>query len=210
MYNNFMDILTKIFGNKNKIYLMRFFFMNQEQSFTFSEIRLKTKIKKEYLKKEILWLINSNIIKKVTKNIKLKNKKNKKEFVYTFNEKFEFKSEFYSILSSKNEKETDILPTRFKKSGKIDLFIVSGFFINSKNSILDILIVGNNLNKNKIEEEVSKIESEIGRELIYTFFNTEDFLYRAHMYDKLIRQVLDGEHTTLLDKGILSKIPTMS
>ena len=54
------------------------------------------------------------------------------------------------------------------------------------------------------------LEAEIGKELAYAVFDTPDFLYRANMYDKLVRDVIDFPHEKVLDIGILNQIPKVS
>ena len=44
------------------------------------------------------------------------------------------------------------------------------------------------------------MESEIGKELRYAFFDTQEFKYRMSIYDKLVRDILDYPHTVLVDK----------
>jgi hypothetical protein len=52
----------------------------------------------------------------------------------------------------------------------------------------------------------SGMEAEIGKELRYAYFSTDEFRYRLSMYDKLIRDILDYPHRVLLDKlGILEE-----
>ncbi len=49
-----------------------------------------------------------------------------------------------------------------------------------------------------IQKTISVLESELGRELSYAIFDTNDFKYRVSMYDKLIRDVFDYPHERLI------------
>ncbi len=82
--------------------------------------------------------------------------------------------------------------------------MASGFFTDNKEGKLDILVVGDRLNKKRIEEGVRKIESEIGKELNYAVFDLKEFMYRLGMYDKLVRDVLDFPHKVILNSKELS------
>ncbi len=82
--------------------------------------------------------------------------------------------------------------------------IVSGVFTKNEDSRVDLLIVGDKLNKAKTEEGVKKLEAEIGVELVYAVFTTKDFIYRVNMYDKLVRDILDYPHEVLLQSKELS------
>ena len=89
---------------------------------------------------------------------------------------------------------------KLSRVGKLKLVIISGVFINNWDSRIDLLVVGDNLRKGSLENVVKVIESEIGREIRYSYFETADFIYRIGIYDKLIRDVLDYQHEKLLDK----------
>ena len=80
------------------------------------------------------------------------------------------------------------------------LIIVAGVFIQEKESRADILIVGDNVKRTSLENTIKTLESEIGKELRYAYFTTDDFRYRLNMYDKLTRDILDYPHKTVLDK----------
>jgi hypothetical protein len=51
-----------------------------------------------------------------------------------------------------------------------------------------------------LERAIRDIESEVGKELTYAAFKTDDFIYRLGMYDKFIRDILDYPHEKILDK----------
>ena len=56
------------------------------------------------------------------------------------------------------------------------------------------------MKKNTLSSVIKSIEAELGKELTYAYFETQDYQYRLSMYDKLIRDVLDYPHQVLLDK----------
>ena len=89
---------------------------------------------------------------------------------------------------------------KFKNGGRIKLIVTAGVFIQDENSRADILIVGDNLNKRIIDNTLHSMEAEIGRELVYGVFETEDFKYRLTVYDKFVRDLLDYPHNVVLDK----------
>ena len=52
----------------------------------------------------------------------------------------------------------------------------------------------------KIETVIRVIESEIGKEIAYSAFETTDFEYRIGIHDRLVRDILDYPHITLIDR----------
>mgnify|MGYP001558836910 CR=1 FL=1 len=60
------------------------------------------------------------------------------------------------------------------------------------------------LKKNILQQLMKGLEAEIGKELDYVVFDTEEFKYRLDMYDKLVCDVIDLPHLKLIDNGQLS------
>jgi hypothetical protein len=121
-----------------------------------------------------------------------------------FNTSFKYIKEFEGLLISSDTLDKDAVVNIFKKVGRVKLLIISGVFIKNKESRVDILIVGDKMNKSKIEEGMRKIEAEMGIELVYATFTTKDFIYRLNMYDKLVRDVLDFPHQVIFQAKELS------
>jgi hypothetical protein len=89
---------------------------------------------------------------------------------------------------------------RFKAVGRIKLFIVSGIFLHEQKARVDILIVGDLMKKDKAEKIFDTLSSELGREIIYSLMDVEEYEYRTKMYDKFIRDVFDSEHEVVVNK----------
>jgi hypothetical protein len=75
-----MDILSTIFDSEVRVRMMRLFLFNPENIFDIEMISLKTKTSEKDVKKELIILSKSKLIKKqnFVKTIKAKNKKHKK------------------------------------------------------------------------------------------------------------------------------------
>ena len=71
---------------------------------------------------------------------------------------------------------------------------------------LDMLIVGDKLDLGMVQKNVALLESEVGKELRYATFTTDEFMYRIKMYDKLIRDVFDFPHQKLVNQINISQI----
>jgi hypothetical protein len=86
------------------------------------------------------------------------------------------------------------------RHGKLKLVIVSGIFIQDPDSRIDLLVVGDSIRENSLKNSISTLESEIGKQIRYTVFQTEDFKYRLGVYDRLVKDILDYPHQVVLDK----------
>jgi hypothetical protein len=87
-----------------------------------------------------------------------------------------------------------------KRAGSLRVVVLSGLFTGALETKVDMLIVGDKLEDKHLESAVRTLEAELGRELRYAAFSTEDFRYRVGVYDRLIRDVFDYPQRTILDK----------
>lgn len=202
-----IDILGKLFGSPSKVKLMRLFIFNPKTFFTIDDLSKRGAGSRDTVRRESLGLLRTTFIKKKfsyqlqSKKVRGKNVESKVKVAgYIFNEKFPFTNQFENILMEATPLRGDILVRRLNRVGKIKLVIVSGIFIQDPESRLDLMIVGDRLNKSALDRAVRALEGEIGRELRYATFETADFNYRVSVYDRLVRDVLDFPHQKLVDK----------
>ena len=202
-----MDILTALFGNETRVKLVRLFIFNPGTPYLLVEMALRTRSTPKAVKKELSSLSKSDLVKKklIIKDVSLeKGKKTSfKRFKgpgYMLNGNFPYLEPLKNFLTVASLKADESLAKRFVGTGKIKLLIAAGAFTQNWDSRVDLLIVGDELNLDKIESVIKIIESEIGKEIAYSAFNTQDFEYRLGIHDRLIRDILDYPHITLLDR----------
>lgn len=202
-----MDTLTAIFGSDVKVKIMRLFLFNETTTFLVREIIERTKSPQDQVKKELNILEKASILKsrKVSKDVQVQKGKTvitkKIEGLgYYLNTKYPYLDPLKNLLTITSLRVDDSLTKRFTNAGKIKLFIVAGVFTQNWDSRVDLLLVGEDLNISKIENVIKIIESEIGKEIAYSAFETQDFEYRLGIHDRLVRDILDYPHVTLLDR----------
>ena len=176
-----MEILGKILGNPARVKIMRLFLSNKESSFSSQDIIKRSRVNAVLVRSELRLLNAVGFIKKHGQ-------------AWFFDFSFKYGVEFENLLVRSESLSNEAILNHFKKVGKIKLFIVAGVFIKNKDSRVDLLIVGDKLNKSKIEKGIKNIEAEVGIELVYAMFETKEFDYRLNMYDKLVRDILDFPH----------------
>jgi hypothetical protein len=186
-----METLTALFGSAPKIKILRLFLFNSTVPFAAKEISDRTTCKTPVVSRELNGLIKADIIRKrhTTKGV-----------TYILNEKFPYLDPLKNLLTVASIQADETLTKRFGGSGKIKLIIAAGVFIQNWESRVDLLIVGDDLNITKIESTIKTIESEIGKEVSYSAFETTDFQYRIGIHDRLVRDILDYPHVTLIDR----------
>lgn len=198
-----IDILGKLFGSSARVKLLKFFLLNDETAFALDDIAKLLRVAPPVLRPELKLLIALGFIKtrNVTQVIVGKRKTTKKKVVgYIALKNFPLIDPLRNlIVETGGIRLVDIAP-RLASAGKITLFIASGIFMKDPERMADLIIVGDKLEKSVLESEIGKLESEIGRELRYALFDSEEFLYRLKMYDKLIRDILDYPHEKIINK----------
>ncbi len=202
-----MDILEKLFGSAAKVKLIKLFLLNPEVAFDVAQASERSKVSRGIARKEIVNLEKIKFLRKKSYIKEFKRQKNRRMQIsrkrtngWTLDQKFPYIEPVKSFLSSINPFSHKDIIKRISRSGKIQLLIVSGIFIKNNDSRVDLLIVGDNLKQNQLDNTVKTIESEIGKEIRYAVFETSEFNYRYSMFDKLVRDILDFSHKKIINK----------
>jgi hypothetical protein len=186
-----MEALSRLFGSAHRVKLLRLFLFNEELSLSIADIAKRANVGKEALKKELAVLLASGIIKK-------RSVKGKVE--YQANRRFKHFEPLFAFLRSSGDVNDDSVLGNLKKAGTLRLVALSGLFTGVPESKVDILVVGDKLSDGPLSRGVHTLEAELGRELRYAVFSTEDFKYRVGVYDRLVRDVFDYPHRLIFDK----------
>jgi hypothetical protein len=213
-----VEKLGQLFGSEAKVKIMRLFLLNQTQPFDVADISLRARVTQASCRSEMRDLVKAGFVKQknYVKHTEVMRKRGRKKVAvhvakktggWIFDEGFEYREALQNLLLDTEFLTPNDLAKRFKRAGKIKLLLAAGVFRKEEDSRLDILLVGDNLKRGVVEKTIRVLEAEIGKELAYAVFETPEFLYRANMYDKLIRDVIDFPHDQIIDQGVLSQVP---
>jgi hypothetical protein len=201
-----MDILSKLFGSAARVKILKLFVFNGDDVFNAEEVAVRTNSYFEDAQKEITVLKKIKLIKNKTayKELVIK-KKGRKETVkrkisgYGLETAFPFLEQLSNLLRADKGTHKMVL-RKLQPVGKLKLVLASGFLTEDADSRIDLLVVGDGLQKASLENAIKSIESEIGRELKYSAFETPEFEYRMSIYDRLVRDIVDFPHKKLLNR----------
>lgn len=188
-----MDPLSKLFGSAARLKLLRLFLFNDDTAFTIADAAFRAKVSKDAARKEISVLAASGVIKKKT---------GKSEYVAS--RKFPHYDALQQFVRATTTVTDVDLVNTLKKAGTLRLVILSGLFTGAIETKVDLLVVGDKLEDKPLEAAIRTLEAELGRELCFASFSTEEFRYRMGVYDRLIRDVMDYPKRIILDKIGLS------
>lgn len=195
------DPLAILFGNQARVKLLRFFLFNPKQEYTFDDISRRAKLVRRTARTEINALERAEVIRKKTIYVKHPTKDMKTRTQgYVLNDKFPQLTSLQSFLFETAPINGTTLLKHLRKAGPLDFVASTGVFVREFDRRLDFLVAMKKLNENKVEVAVRALEAELGIEIRYATFNTDDLLYRVGMYDKLTRDVFDYPHQILVDR----------
>lgn len=203
-----MEILSQLFGGAARVKMMRLFLFNEEKWFSPSDIASKTRLLRETVSRELRLLEKIGFIRR--REPVPRKKKEASEgsegtperagIYYGIDPRFIYAHSLKQLLALNDPIAHRDIVEKLRKTGKTKLIIVTGVFIGRLTDRIDLLVVGDNLKRKDIERALEQIESDVGREIAYAYFETDDFLYRIAVNDRLVRDVLDYPHERIFDK----------
>lgn len=201
-------ILENLFESVPKVRILRLFMRNQENYFSFEEVRERSQISHHLVQRELGKLMKIGLVYKKTvtvrKEINPQRKKKRirarKLTVYAVNPKFEFLSELRDLIARATVASRTKILKKMKGLGRVKLAISAGILINKETPRIDLLVVGEKIKKRKFDQLLVDLESELGKTLRYALMDTDEFKYRRNMYDRFIRDILEYPHEKLINK----------
>ncbi len=186
-----MDPLARLFNSATRVKLLRLFLFNDESSFSAADAAFRINMSSESVRKEVKLLLGVGIVRK---------RAGKGTVLYAANKRFDYYEPLQVFLRSTTSLSDTSILSVLKKAGTLRLVTLSGLFTGAIETKADLIVVGDKLNDRQLEKSVHVLEAELGRELRYASFSTEDFRYRVGVYDRLLRDIFDYPHRTILDK----------
>ena len=202
------DPLTILFGSQARVKLLRFFLFNPSKDFTFDEISRRARLVRRTARTEMNALERAGVIKKKQIYIQLEGKNKKtRAHGYSLNKNFPELQALQTFLFETAPINGKTLLKHLRVAGTLDFVCVAGVFVREFEQRLDVLLAMSKLPQQKVENAIRSLEAELGIEIRFAAFSSEDLVYRVGMYDKLTRDIFDYPHQILVDKiGIRDEI----
>lgn len=212
-------MLGKLFGSNARVKILKLFLSHPNESFYIRQLSRNLSLQLNSVRRELenlekfgLLISGSDPIENqeeenIIVDVKpTKGKKKKKEPVENKTDKKYYRVDTDFVLYNEIKElmmKAQILYERdfvdkIQKIGSIKLLILTGFFENIENSVVDILIVGR-LSKDKFIKIIKDLEIELGREINYTIMDTREYKYRRDITDVFLYGILEGKKTVILD-----------
>ena len=194
------DWLSVLLGNTATVKLLRLFLFNPSIILGVDDILRRARLVRHTARTELSVLERADIIRKKQMFIMGANGKKRRVQGYALNHKFPKLVALQAFLFDTAPLDSKTVFRHVRKAGKLDLIVTSGIFSRTFDGRLDLILAAKKIPQGKVEAAVRTLEAELGIEIKFAVFTTEDFLYRLGMCDKLTRDVFDYPHQILVDR----------
>jgi len=123
-----------------------------------------------------------------------------KEKRYTPNTSFPFYEELQRFVLQSHPIASDTLRKRIQKTGAVKLALLAGVLVDDDVARADLLLVGSNLHDKRVKNLIDQMEAENGRSLRCVVMTTDDFEYRYGLFDRFVRDLVQGKREVLIDR----------
>jgi hypothetical protein len=197
-----MDILEKIFNSRERVQIMRFFIFNPDIIFGVNDIFTKTGVSKRIIDSELHNLERAGLLRRKPyfKGQKDLSGDNLRGRGWILNSNFRYLKALENLIISQGLISEQELLRKISSWGKIKFVLISGIFTQNEESRVDVMVVGDNIRNNAVVKSISNLEKEFGKEIRYSVFETGEFKYRLNMHDKLVHDIVDYSHKTLINR----------
>ncbi len=195
------DPLAILFGSPSRVKLLRFFLFNPSKEFDFDDISRRAKLVRRTARTEINALERAGVIKKkkVFRLNETTGRKNRVE-VFVLDTNFPELQALQTFLFETAPINGETLKKHLQKAGKVDFLVIGGVFVRDFEQRLDFMVAMKKLDESKLEKAIRSLESELGIEIRFAAFTSDDLAYRVDMNDKLVRDVFDYTHEVVVNK----------
>lgn len=207
-----VDPLAILFGNAARVKLLRFFLFNPSKEFLFDDISKRARLVRRTARTEMSSLEKAGVIKQKTMYIEQEGHKKKTKAVgYALNKDFPELQALQTFLFETAPIDGKNLLKHLRTAGTLDFVGISGVFVRDFEQRVDVILSMKKFSKAKVEKAIRSLESEIGIEIRFAAFASDDLLYRVGMYDKLTRDFFDYNHQVLVDRiGVKDEVTSNS
>lgn len=215
-------MLEKLFGSNARVKILKLFLLNPAEKFYIRQLSRDLKLQLNSVRRELENLEKFGILTSDMKNEE--EGKGEKEAAggpaspsslsgrqaggqekkyYRANPNFVLFDEIKALIVKAQILYEKDFVRKLNSIGKVKLLVLTGIFVNNSNTLIDILIVGK-INKIKLVKLIGELEVELGKEINFTVFDSQEFKYRRDITDIFLYGILDGRKMVVIDEVGLS------
>lgn len=127
-------------------------------------------------------------------------KKAVKRAGYQVNRNFALYDELRSLFIKASPDSFPQIKKDLRRVGRINFALIAGSFLNMEGARVDMLVVGERIDLERLTNFIKDLEAGMGKEIRYVLLSREEFLYRYEMYDRFLRDILDYPHQKIINR----------
>ena len=185
------SVLEKLFDSPHRAKILRLFLLNAGSAFPVEAISRRTRAKRPTARREISLLEKIGFVKR---------RRGERAIAYELNELFPLMRPLKDLVLTALPVGDLQIGKILKPTGTLKLLVVSGFFLQTDDGRVDLLVVGDGIERSALDRRVRDIEAEVGKELSYAVLSTDEFLYRLDMCDKFVSDILEKPHRKIINR----------
>lgn len=196
------NMLEHFFGSKTRLRLLKIFFRSPEQAFYVRELSRLTDMQLNAVRREITNLEKMNLIEgipfsEVSSHEAVGTGRSK---YYRLNSGALLYPELKALLlKAEIGEERHLVEMLKNKAGTVKLLLLTGIFLQEKESSTDLLIVGK-IKPLTVAKLIKDYESELGKVVRYTIFDEKEFRDRREIGDKFLYGLFEAKHLSVVDE----------
>ncbi len=191
-------MIDTLFGSKTRVKLLNLFLNNPGTSFYVREITRLVDEQINSVRRELSNMLSVGIITSDTSEHKL---------YYEVNQRYEHYLPLRAIFTDEKDTATSKVAGESASSDwqhfikdlpGLRIAIAAGMLVRGSSSKIDLLLVGT-ISPARLKKAIKSIEKLEGRELNYSVVSYDEFYYRLSVRDKFITEILNNNHTVVVD-----------
>ncbi len=206
-----------LFGSKTRFQILKLFFSNPNNAYYVRELSRLIKMQVNAIRRELanlekIGIISVNKTKPIEKDLEdLKSGKIIRKGIkgvepkyYQLNKDFILYNELKNLFIKMKGVTKETLISNISKLGNVVFLLLSGIFVNDKDSAIDLLVVGD-IDSDELRKVIQEFNDSIGKDINYTLLTEEEFNYRQEVVDRFLYNILQNrKNQVIIDKRNLN------
>ena len=200
-------MLAQIFGSNARVKIFKTFLSKPEQKYYTRQLARDLELQVNSVRRELENLQAIGFLKQeegvpvdsATKPA-VKNLKNEKKY-FIVNRDFLLFNELKSLFTKANLLSCQDFLKDIETCGNIKQLWLSGLFTGDTSSPTDILMVGK-IKKEQFLKRLRVLETDLNREINYTFMDEAEFTYRSEISDIFLYNIKQSRHLKIIDQAV--------
>ena len=185
------NTLSKLFGSKTRVKVLTLLLTDPDKSYFVREITRRLEDTINSVRRELSILEKIGLVESVEKN--------RKRF-YMIRKSCPFYPELRALILKVGVTPEQRLIKQVESVGSIRLAVLTGVFTKHPSPRTDLLIVGNTVDKKRLERLIASLEDDLNEEINYTSMSEDEFEYRQNMTDRFLKDIFDHEHLIVVNE----------